>query len=201
MDGQSLRVAIARADSIIDVARSEVQDRRAPNERRVILSGAEWVLALEHHRAIATLMKVGLYGSVMAILRTQYEAYATAMWLMHVATVQQLDGFSQGRYKPGLSALDRQVRERIGVANSQTTQEWVKELHDYAHAGAAAVAQQLGPMGIQPRYQEQGLVHRLDMASALAAASILEIVGHATNDEAIVGNIQMCLAGIMKEAP
>ena len=56
-------------------------------------------------------------------------------------------------------------------------------------------------MGIQPRYQEQGLVHRLDMASALAAASILEIVGHATNDEAIVGNIQMCLAGIMKEAP
>jgi hypothetical protein len=199
--GLSLTDAIARANAVIDVARNEVQKRTAPKETRMILAGAAWVLSLEHHRAIVVLMRAGLYGSVMALRRTQYEAFASAMWLMHIATEQQLGEFSRGRCKPGLSALDRSVREKIGLPNGQGAQEWMKELHDYAHAGTSAVAQQLGPAGIQPRYQEQDLVHRLDMANALAAASILEIVGHATNDEAVVREIQRRLMAIMKEAP
>lgn len=192
-----LTSAVARADAIVDVARDEVQNRSAPRETRMILAGAAWVLSLEHHRAIVVLIREGLYGSVMAIRRTQYEAFASAMWLMHIATEHQLGEFSRGRCKPGLSALDRSVREKIGLPNSDGAQEWMKELHDYAHAGTSAVVQQLSPAGIQPTYQEQDLVRRLDMASALAAASILEIVGHATNNEAVVSEIQKRVIAIM----
>lgn len=199
--GAALADAVGRAQAIIDIARDEVQGRSAPNEARMILAGASWVLSLEHHRAIVVLARARLFGSLMAMRRTQYEAFASAMWLMHSATEHQIAEFRRGRCRPSLSALDRRVREKLGLNVSQGAQEWMKELHDYAHAGTSAVAQQLGPLGIQPRYNEQDLVHRLDMASALAGASILEIVGNATNDQSVVAPVRSRILDIMKDAP
>ena len=61
------------------------------DERRLTLPLAYLNLSLDHHRAIVALMRTGLYGSAMALVRLVFEAMIKSHWVAKCATEAQVE--------------------------------------------------------------------------------------------------------------
>src|SRR5260370_37195457 len=64
---------------------------RYTDERRLRLPLAYTNLSLDHHRAIILLMRSGLHGSAMALVRLTFEAMIRAHWVAKCAIDSQVD--------------------------------------------------------------------------------------------------------------
>jgi Family of unknown function (DUF6988) len=80
-------------------------------------------IALEHHKAIWILSKLGLNGSAFALLRVVFDAYWRVLWINKVATPEQIEQASRDELRfPKM----RQMRVSIKQAYFGTPDE--KEL-------------------------------------------------------------------------
>jgi len=61
------------------------------DDRRLTLPLAYLNLSLDHHRAIIALIRAGLYGSAMALVRLVFEAMIRSHWVAKCATDAQVE--------------------------------------------------------------------------------------------------------------
>ena len=72
--------------------------------KRAYLSGACLHASIEHGMAIFVLVDENLYGSALALLRLQFEAYVRGMWLAQCAADSEIDRAGRDDF-PGINSM------------------------------------------------------------------------------------------------
>jgi hypothetical protein len=146
-------------------------------------------IALEHHKAIWILSKLGLNGSAFALLRAVFESYWRALWINKVATAEQIEQASRDELRfPKM----RQMRGEIKRAYFATPDEkeltpeeleeaqrlrelgdkffgYVKKmwpaLNSYTHSGALQIGRRFTGDQVKANYSEADIAQALTVAT------------------------------------
>lgn len=157
--------------------------------RRLTLPLAYLNLSLDHHRAIILLMRSGLFGSAMALVRPTFEAMVRSHWVARCATETQVteitekDDFRFPKMDDMVKAVDTAYSEPDAepLTFFQTVKQgaW-KATNSYAHGGLRQLVRQFSGNNVEARYPEAVLVEGVDASTAsvlLQGYLIAEISG------------------------
>src|SRR5690242_10409004 len=136
-------------------------------------------MALEHFDAIFVLLYTGkLIGSAMALLRPLVEASVRALWIVFVATDQQVEAVATDTHKfqvfdTLIADLDRSLGNKSTFAGLGG-KNW-KALCGLTHTGAEQLARRLRPEGIVDIPYDEGEI--IDIMQYAAAAIFMFALG------------------------
>jgi hypothetical protein len=146
-------------------------------------------IALEHHKAIWSLSKLGLNGSAFALLRVMFDTYLRALWINKVATPEQMEQASCDELRfPKM----RQIRADIEQAYFSTPDEqeltpeelaeaqrlralgakffeflkkvW-RPLNSFTHSGGLQIGRRFTGDQVKANYSERDIVEALTLAT------------------------------------
>lgn len=148
-------------------------------DRRTHIALACFDLAIEHHAAMCLLGQASLYGSLYALIRVEFEAYARGLWVLHAASDEQIAGYERDKIGVTFGELLRLVEKEIGATSGPLTT--LKSRHwdlfcSFTHTGYQALVRRVGEgkTGVETyKSQEVAAALRLAGTFALLAASAL----------------------------
>ena len=89
-----------------------VQRHEYGTDTKTVVLVAYVAIALEHHKAIWILSKLGLNGSAFALLRAVFEAYWRALWINRVATSEQIEQASRDELRfPKMQKMRDEIKQ------------------------------------------------------------------------------------------
>jgi hypothetical protein len=138
--------------------------------KRSRVSAACLITSIEHGMAILVLVDEGLYGSALALVRLQFEAYVRGTWMAQCASNNEVDKAGQDEFpkiagmiaaleKPGL--LDNALLSKI------KHDAW-EPLNSLTHTGYQQIGPRLTKDGIGPCFDDNQIQVALNWASARA---------------------------------
>ncbi len=98
-------------------------------------------IALEHQEAIILLLRHGLRGSAVALIRPVFEIFYRASWIHHCAKPNQIDRIKKGKFRfPEMGAMVAAIDKAIGETFFQQfkADSWKKQ-NDFTHTGSFQV--------------------------------------------------------------
>ena len=115
-------------------------------------------IELEHQRAISTLVRAGLTGSGLALMRVQLEAALRGMWVNLIASDIQVDGISKRGDEPfpKFRVLVKQLDDAYGAQGwlESFADQWTT-LNGYTHSGLEQLGMRFQADGnIAPNYPD-----------------------------------------------
>ncbi len=155
--------------------------------KRVHLAAGCLHTAVEHGQAIVVLVAEGIYGSALALVRLQFEAYVRGTWLLHGATDESVDPAGRDKFPPigeMIADLEQPGRFDAGYpCPASKAASWIL-LNSLTHTGYQQIGARLSAAGIGSNFEESHVRYALNCADALA---ILAVIGFAViaNNEAL----------------
>ena len=113
--------------------------------------------------AILELVHATLHGSALALVRSMYEAYIRGMWLMYVATDEDIDRAGRDKFPPNsniITALEKSPHFSSNPFSDVKDQSW-KRLCSYTHTGYQQIGARLTPQGLGYNYQDSEILEAL----------------------------------------
>jgi hypothetical protein len=123
----------------LHLAYVEVVGRLGPTHSvRQAVAHDAMLLAMEHHAAIATLVRFRHFATSHALIRALMETTFRALWVLYLCDFESLQRFIEGRSKPDLDDMARMLAKRgpqelKGLGSAILDQRHV--FHSFAHAG------------------------------------------------------------------
>lgn len=149
------------------------------DERSMIASGC-FDVALEHLGAIIVLHARELPGSALALLRVLTEAVVRGLWLRHVATDEELQGFKLGVVKKDFKTLIDEFEAKAGGTNRVLSdfkaRAW-RAMNGFTHTGFTQVSRRHKPGRVEANYSDDELAQVLDVAGAFGMVAAGQIIG------------------------
>lgn len=152
-----------------------VLENRYTDERRLTLPLAYLNLTLHHHRAIILLMRSGLFGSAMALVRPTFEAMIRSHWVARCATETQVeeiaekDDFKFPKMDDMAAAVDDEFSdpndEELTFFQQAKKDAW-KATNSYTHSGLRQLARQFSGDRVEARYPETDLISGVNASTA-----------------------------------
>jgi hypothetical protein len=146
-------------------------------------------IALEHHKAIWILSKLGLNGSAFALLRAVFEAYWRALWINKVATPEQIEQASRDELQfPKMQQMRADIKQAYfatpnekeltpdDLAEAQRLRElgdkffgyvtkmW-PALNSYTHSGGLQIGRRFTGDQVKANYSEADIAQALTVAT------------------------------------
>ena len=155
----------------------------ATTRNRVV--AACFAVVLDHFDAILALLgrNPKIYSSAFALTRLVFESYIRGMWLMHCATDEQVENFSEGTFQ-----LPRRIEVMIGAIEKTCdfdgqlsishSSAW-SHLCDYTHTGTLQVQRWNKSDAIEPNYPDDEIIEVIRFTKTyalLTAVSFAEAV-------------------------
>lgn len=142
-------------------------------------------LAIEHHAAICTLFSAGLYGSMYALLRSEFEAYVRGLWLNHSADEKQIADFMNEKLSLSfgeiLEAVEKKIVYTEALLSNLKLKHW-KKLCSFTHTGLQALSRRVNQTHTGAvNYDNQELISVLNLAGTFALLSATELAGMSGN--------------------
>src|SRR5271165_5719839 len=147
---------------------------RYTDERRLTLPLAYLNLSLDHHRAIILLMRNGLHGSALALVRLVFEAMIRAHWIVKCASDAQVEKAAEDdNFKfPKMDDMAKAVDQAFSDPNEPNTffqqaktDAW-RATNSYTHSGLLQLARQFTGDCLEASYPEEDLISGLNAATA-----------------------------------
>jgi hypothetical protein len=152
-----------------------VLGNRYTDERRLTLPLAYLNLSLDHHRAIVLLMRSGLLGSAMALVRPTFEAMMRSHWVAKCATDTQVediaekDDFKFPKMADMAEAVDAAFcdpnDEKLTFFQQAKKFAWTAT-NSYTHSGLLQIAHQFSGGRVEGRYLEEDLINGVNASTA-----------------------------------
>ena len=155
--------------------------RSFPVDEKSQLALACFDLAIEHHAAVVLLGDSGLYGSLYALLRVEFEAYGRGLWLRHVASEQEAKNFKKDRvnlsFGSMLEVVEKQIGLETGPLSTMKRNNW-QIFCSLTHTGSQAIVRRINAThtGLV-NYPEAEVVSALHVAGTFALLSATELSG------------------------
>ena len=157
-----------------------------PTDERSMLAIGCLDVALEHQAAIALLHASELYGSALALLRSETEALVRGLWLLHSATEDDLERFKRGKVKQEfqglIDAFEAKVGTGPGVLSGLKERAW-KAMNGFTHTGFIQVSRRHCPGFVKENYDEIELAQALDAAGALGMVAAGQLIAMSASSE------------------
>jgi len=164
--------------------------RPFPVDDRSQMALACFDLAIEHHAAICALSQGELFGSMYALLRVEFEAFARGLWIRHAANDGLLLKYREDKMRDfGIAALIESVENRLGMKGSALST--IKTKHwdifcSFTHTGYQALVRRVNETHTGPvNYQDKEVITGLRFAGLVALLSAVELASM-TGEEALV---------------
>ena len=126
-------------------------------------------LVQEHHNAIILLIEKKCFGSAFALVRPLYEAFIRGVWILKIATTEDVEKFS--RNGPiNLASIAEKIAHlspynqsrTIGTINAN-----INAMHSYTHGGMHSVSRRISVDMIEPIFGDDELIEVLDFAQLI----------------------------------
>ncbi len=132
-------------------------DSNVPNERRMIMAASSFQHALDIADGIIVLIDNNLPGVAFTLLRSLHESYVQAVWLLNVATEDQLTRYENG-ICPKLQTLVKQIgdeEETGGAFIKGMTEKNISDFHNLTHGGVEHLMRRQTETSIEPNYRSE----------------------------------------------
>jgi hypothetical protein len=173
---RTLEEALQYSEGAHQAVWRELLGTQFPATPRSSLVLAYIAVALEHQSAISTLVKTGLKGSGLALMRLQLEAALRGMWVNLIASDIQVDCISNHgdepfpRFRPMVKQLD----EAYGAQGwlESFAEQW-SALNGYTHSGLEQLGRRfLADGNIAPNYPDQIIADLLTLSGTVTIGTV-----------------------------
>ena len=154
-----------------------------PNTERARLGAACMHVSLTHHIAIATLLNYGAHASAFALLRPQIDSHLRGLWLLGIATDDEIENVKQGGDPPGSRKLAELLEEK-GSFDPDTVGKIAKGVWpavcDFTHTGIRVISAHLRGDSIDPAFSDEEVVDMLQVSNVwacLAGIALFDLGG------------------------
>jgi len=145
-----------------------------PGGYRLNLVFAYFLLALEHQKAIASLVDLELRGPAFALFRLQVETAFRGLWVGRVATDQQIEDIAKNGAKPfgTFKEMVQKVDEAYQAdGRLQKIAEGWKTLSGFTHSGLEQLVRRFSPDGtLGPDYADDETETLLEFSGEFSIA-------------------------------
>jgi hypothetical protein len=134
-------------------------------------------IALEHHGAIALLVKESHKGSAAALVRPLFESVLRGSWLYECATDEQAESFLNDKI-PDLGAIVKDLETKpffkeMKIANLKK-RIW-GGLCSYTHSGGLHVTRRVSSSEVTQNYSDEEIVEMLMLSNMIALMGSYEL--------------------------
>lgn len=161
----------ARALQFVEAIASETQNIKAKATLRNRLVLAAYGTVMEHHHAIAILVREQRLPSAFALTRSLWESYIRGDWLLHFVEEDKLPKYTKGKLPEAWEVLRdlKTIPEfDFGVLAKFKADHW-SALCDYAHTGPLQLQRWQGEEFIEPNHPVEETAEVLYLAGHYAA--------------------------------
>ncbi|WP_297325651.1 DUF5677 domain-containing protein [Nitrosomonas sp.] len=147
--------------------------------------------ALDIEDGIKILLENNLPGAALALARPLFECYVRGVWLLTVATNEEVDKFESGKYyrEFDISHLVKAIED-----NPETDGAWIKAtkdahltvLHDLTHGGTSHIVARCSSNTIEPLYSENHLISLAILGIEVKIRIGQKLLARIKNEEALL---------------
>lgn len=182
----ALEKQIAKAVEWLNEPNEFLESASFTANSRVRVSVGLLNLSLEHQGGIIALVDHQIFGSALALIRPQFEAYVRGIWYSKCASDDQVEHFLKGADPPKIRTLIELVEKYEGNNNNALSKLKAKVwpmLNDYTHGGARQVAARNSEEHIEHNYNPVHIAGAVQSSVGLAFSASVEIAKIAENPE------------------
>lgn len=160
--------------------------------QRSAIAGALYDVANEHAKGICTLFENNHYASGFALMRSLFETFIRAAWLLHCATDTELETFAE-KDKVELESKERftfgdMIKAVESAKDWPDTLSGIKEqawgaLNSYTHGGQFQVTRRYDGNTIQPHHDPEQVDEVIRLSAMLTFLTFFEIAGISKNEK------------------
>lgn len=176
---------VAKSESLIRWFDEKIDGVAVPSSLRSRLASGSLDAALEHQKAIVTLVAARLHGSALALVRLIFEAFIRGAWLHQCASDEDLGRFEKDSLGKPFGDLIKDLEKLeafdCGVLLKAKHASWAA-MNSYTHTGFHQVVRRNTETTIEANYSEAEIVEAISFADAIATMSAIEIAHIAGND-------------------
>jgi uncharacterized protein DUF6988 len=184
----TLNEHLDRADAAMRAAWEAIEGPFTIKDTRSQLFLAYASIALEHQEAITLLIRRGLRGSAVALIRPVFEIFYRAAWIHHCAKPNQIEKIKKGKFRfPPMGAMVTGIDNAMGQTFFQNfkSNSW-KDQNDFTHSGRMQVNSRLTRDDLQSAYPDEMIAANLattTMVAILVTVILLKTHGRVTEGE------------------
>jgi hypothetical protein len=155
--------------------------------RNVQLAHSCFDLAIEHHAAICLLYKSGLYGSMLSLLRVEFETFVNGLWLFYVADEEQVEKYEENDLRLGFGTKINMIENRLGISEGALrvikSNSW-SIFSEFTHGGYQSLVRRSNETHTGAvNYKEKDLVSALRHAGIFALFSGVQLASMTNNND------------------
>src|SRR5258708_11421376 len=166
----TLNEHLDRADAATRAAWEAIEGPFTLKDTRSQLFLAYASIALEHQEAITLLIRHGLRGSAVALIRPIFEIFYRAAWIHHCAKLNQIEKIKKGKFRfPEMGAMVNGIDKAMGETFFQNfkANSW-KDQNDFTHSGRMQVNSRLTRDDLQSAYPDEMIAVNLATTTMVA---------------------------------
>lgn len=165
-----------------EVIWSHLKDTEFPSNPRNDLVLAYLAIALEHQHAICNLIGLGLFGSALALLRSQLESAFRGLWVNLIATDEQVVAIREKGAEPfpRFKEMAKELDARYGSGGwlSSFVDSWAA-LNGYTHSGLEQLGRPFRADGnLAPSYPEEVIAELATTSGTISIGTIVPVFRH-----------------------
>ena len=176
-----------RADAATRAAWEAIEGRFTIKNTRSQLFLAYASIALEHQEAITLLIRRGLRGSAVALIRPVFEILYRAAWIHHCAKPNQIEKIKKGTFRfPEMGTMVTGIDNAMGQTFFQSfkANSW-KDQNDFTHSGRLQVNSRLTRDDLQSAYPDEMIA--VNLATTTMVAILVTVILLKTHDRVADG--------------
>ena len=139
-------------------------------------------LSLEHCNGIIPLIEQNIFGSALALMRPQFEAYVNGVWIKHCANDKQIESFKNGStpiFQERINAIEKLEGYDQKTLSAIKEENW-KIFCDFTHGGFRQVMTRNTKDGISYNFPSGYIANAVKATvvfSLSASVALAQIVG------------------------
>jgi len=170
---------LSNTRNLLATVDKEIEGIELDSSDRNILSGSLFDVALDHAKAIVTLLENNIYASAYALARPLFESFVRAAWIQHCASDSEItliikkDEFRLSFGKM-LDAVENE-REWPNTLTELKKSVW-NSMHSYTHGGLQLVSRRIKNGSIEHDVNRQEIAGLLQIVALISFLSFNEAV-------------------------
>lgn len=175
---------LRNAENVMHWVHQKLDGLKVPalqTSKRAAIAAGCFHVAVGHQQGIFVLVTNQVFGSALTLIRPIVEAYLRGMWLLYVASDEQVDQAGRDQFPDGKRIM-RELQSVEGLPVSWVGDNWWTRLCSYTHTGYQQIGSRLTTAGLADNYDEVEITTALTWANGMALLSVMQFAA-LTNSE------------------
>lgn len=184
--------ALERGRGLVQFFEQEIAELNIEISNRNLLAVACFHVAIEHQKAVLSLIALDLSGSGFALVRSVFEACVRGFWIRYCASSRELDRVLKdrniGQFEDLLVSIEGVEGFGVGVLMGIKKRSW-KHMNSFTHTGMLQISRRFSTDFIEPNYSDDEKIDVINFCSAIGcvvAIAICEVAKDSVRADAIL---------------